>query len=63
VKVLKFSNDSWSSFCEYCLVKGLIDGLDVVRKDSTVLLVVRATGTPGLDEAIKDFGAQEINFQ
>lgn len=61
MKILRFKNSSWVAFCEYCLVKRLISGLNVHHGDNgSVLLAVHLTGAPGIDEAIKDFGAEVV---
>lgn len=64
IVTVRFKNDSYISFIEYCFVNILISGvhtkLDVISSLYTLYLFTAAPGVDRLEKAIQEFGAEII---
>lgn len=64
IVTVRFKNDSYIPFIEYCFVNCLISGvhtkLDAVASLYTLYLFVAAPGVDRLEKAIKEFGAEVL---
>lgn len=66
IVTVRFKNDSYISFIEYCFVNCLISGVHVkITGDPgkftyTLLLFIAAPGVDRLEKAIQDFGPEVI---
>jgi hypothetical protein len=66
ILVVRFNNDSYLSFIEYCFVNTLISGVHVKAIGLvpdfayTLILFVSGPGIGKLEKAVEDFGAKII---